>query len=200
MTLMDDTPTANAETRAWLAREGLDGSTAPAEPPPPSDGAEEDHAAATLAQAVRQEEATAVSGGLAASSGRNGASAPARDVFTLARSELTQGRAQRAIELLVAELARERSPRGQFVRQTQVAYVMVESGLESVARPILERLVAQIDERKLEEWEAGALVAQPMALLCRVIDKAGGAADPQRAALYLRVCRLDPLQALALQR
>jgi hypothetical protein len=37
-------------------------------------------------------------------------------------------------------------------------------------------------------------------LLCRVIDKAGGAPDAQRAALYLRVCRLDPLQALALQR
>jgi type VI secretion system protein ImpA len=56
-----------------------------------------------------------------------------------------------------------------------------------------------IDERTLEDWEAGPLVAQPMALLCRVID---GLEDSygvdQRRELYLRVCRLDPLQAISL--
>jgi type VI secretion system protein ImpA len=87
------------------------------------------------------------------------------------------------------------------VRQTQMAWVMVEGNLAAVARPILEKLVAEIDERSLESWEAGPLVAQPMALLCRVIDKLeDGYAEDQRKELYLRVCRLDPLQAIALQR
>ena len=61
--------------------------------------------------------------------------------------------------------------------------------------------MAEIDERQLENWESGPLVAQPMALLCRVIDKLEDSyAADQRNELYLRVCRLDPLQAIALQR
>jgi len=121
-----------------------------------------------------------------------------RDPFATARGELAQGRPNRAIELLLAELARERSPRGRFVRQTQIAYVMVEAGLDAVARPILEKLVSTIDDRSLEDWESGPLVAQPMALLCRVLDRMGESGD--RDSLYLRICRLDPLQAIALQR
>jgi hypothetical protein len=40
-----------------------------------------------------------------------------------------------------------------------------------------------------------------MALLCRVIDRLqDDDAAAQRYQLYLRVCRLDPLQAIALQR
>jgi type VI secretion system protein ImpA len=100
---------------------------------------------------------------------------------------------------MVAQHSRERSPRGRFVRQTQVAYLMVEAGLEAVARPMLERLVQIIDERSLEDWESGPLVAQPMALLCRVYDKLEVRED-DRDELYLRVCRLDPLQALGLRR
>jgi type VI secretion system protein ImpA len=86
------------------------------------------------------------------------------------------------------------------VRQTQIAYVMVEAGLDAVARPILEKLVSTIDERSLEDWEAGPLVAQPMALLCRVIDRMDGEGSDTRNELYLRICRLDPLQAIALPR
>ena len=62
-------------------------------------------------------------------------------------------------------------------------------------------VVSVIDERSLEDWEAGPLVAQPMALLCRVIDRLEDSyAAERRNELYLRVCRLDPLQAMALQR
>ena len=84
--------------------------------------------------------------------------------------------------------------------ETQLAFVMVEAGMHAVARPILEQLVKVVDERALEAWEAGPLVAQPMALLVRVIDALeDGDAYEQRRELYLRVCRLDPLQAIALQ-
>lgn len=203
---MDDAPTANGETQDWLDAQGLgarDGEGAP-----PSDGngvgasdSEVVDQTEALAAALAEEDATSEHGGLRTGPRRRastGHAAAARDPFATARAELAQGRPNRAIELLLAELARERSPRGRFVRQTQIAYVMVEAGLDAVARPILEKLVSTIDERSLEDWESGPLVAQPMALLCRVLDRIGdGSGD--RDGLYLRICRLDPLQAIALQ-
>jgi type VI secretion system protein ImpA len=213
MTLMDDTPTANGETREWLTAEGITAEAAEAaaeahahdsastsdesagdEDSPTDDGTE------ALEEALDEEEATASNGGFAKAPVRRSRSrTAAADPFTTARNELALGRPNRAIELMVAQHARERSPRGRFVRQTQVAYLMVEAGLEAVARPMLERLVQIIDERSLEDWETGPLVAQPMALLCRVYD-ALEVREDDREELYLRVCRLDPLQALGLRR
>ncbi|HEX4683845.1 MAG TPA: type VI secretion system domain-containing protein, partial [Gemmatimonadaceae bacterium] len=206
MMLMDDTPTANADTQSWLASEGLvRGASAAAAVTDTSDSDIGDQTA-SLVEGIVEDDATSEPGGLRAGARRRDppsnkvASAP-RDPFSLARNELAQGRPNRAIELLTSEHARERSPRGRFVRQTQIAYVMVESGLDAAARPILESLARTIEERRLEEWEAGPLLAQPLALLCRVAAKLDGgiAADPNNE-LYQRVCRLDPLQAIALQR
>ena len=208
MTLMDDAPTANRETRDWLDAQGI-GSPESGNGTAANSGADAADSeildqTASLAAALGEEDATSEHGGLRSGVRRRTASARSagaaeRDPFVTARGELAQGRPNRAIELLVSELARERSPRGRFVRQTQVAYVMVEAGLDAVARPILEKLISTIDERGLEDWESGPLVAQPMALLCRVLDRLGdGSGD--RDGLYLRICRLDPLQAIALQR
>lgn len=212
MTLMDDTPTANGETREWLAAEGITADAA-AE----ADAAHDDQQPAhersddeadspaddgtdALEEALEEEEASAANGGFAKAPVRRARiRTAAADPFTAARHELALGRPNRAIELMVAQHARERSPRGRFVRQTQVAYLMVEAGLAAVARPMLERLVQIIDERSLEDWESGPLVAQPMALLCRVYD-ALEVREDDREELYLRVCRLDPLQALGLRR
>jgi type VI secretion system protein ImpA len=201
MTLMDDTPTANGETREWLASEDLlpppaDETAVPVEGEESADVEAED-GADVMMDALDDDHRTAENGGLAKMR-RGRPRVVGRDPFELARNELAQGRPNRAIELLVTELQRERSPRGHFVRQTQIAYIMVEAGLDAVAHPILQRLIETIDEKGLEQWEAGALVAQPMALMCRVIDRTDGDAS-ERYQLYLRVCRLDPLQALALQ-
>jgi type VI secretion system protein ImpA len=199
VTLMDDTPTANAETRAWLAgiRAGGRGGVAGADPEADvalSDGSE------ALDAALQAEGA----GDALAARARGGAvRAPAAfggppDAFQLARAELARGRANRAVEILVAELERERSARGRFVRQTQIAHVMVEAGLEAVAKPILDTLLEVIEEKSLADWEAGPLVAQPLALMCRVMDRLELDEDERREH-YLKVCRLDPLQAIALQ-
>jgi len=207
MTLMDDAPTANGETQDWLDSQGIGKPAANGSPSSERNGATAPDTEITdqldaLTVALAEEDATSEHGGLRSGPRRRTAASsttPPRDPFTIARGEIAQGRPNRAIELLVAELARERSPRGRFVRQTQIAYVMVEAGLDAVARPILEKLVSTIDERSLEDWESGPLVAQPMSLLCRVLDRLGdGSGD--RDGLYLRICRLDPLQAIALQR
>jgi type VI secretion system protein ImpA len=205
MTLMDDTPTANEETRDWLVAEGLE---APAGASTQTHGGEPhsvgsgdsspDNAADVLADALEDDSAAAQQGGFSRARAIRRSVPRGRDAFDAACAELAQNRPNKAIELLMAELARDQSARGRMVRQTQIAYVMVEAGLDTVAQPILQRLIETIDERNLEQWESGPLVAQPMALMCRVLDRAGGD-ETARHELYLRVCRLDPLQALSLQ-
>lgn len=164
MTLMDDTPTANAETRAWLRDRVL--------------GVDE-------AVPVHASE--------------NGDARPRRtgggDARALAAAEVKAGRPERAIELLMRDLAQEKSKRGRFLAQTQLASTMVEAGHDAVAIPILEELLAHIESHRLEEWEAGEIVAQPMAIMYRVLGRTGGD-ESMRQSLYLRICRLDPLQAI----
>lgn len=197
MTLMDDTPTANSETQAWMAAEQLLAGASEATEARAAESSADATAPAfdeTLVQeALVQDASTSKHGGLSAGPRRR----PAPDPYDLAKAEVQQGRPKRAIELLLAEIAREQSPRGRFLRQTQLAYIMVESGLDTVARPILERLVSTIDERRLEEWESGPLVAQPMSLLVRVMDRANETQTSERYQLYLRICRLDTMQAMA---
>src|SRR5690606_14342895 len=88
--LADDSPTANAETRAWLRENGLVPEGGPAvdeDVPPPRPRSRVD----TLERARE-----------------------------LARS----GKPERAVELLMAEAAQERSPRGRFLRRTQAAALL----------------------------------------------------------------------------
>lgn len=165
MTLMDDTPTANAETRAWLR------STLPADPEPSA-------------------------GGDAIAGSEDSAEPRGRDPFSLATAEVRAGRADRAIALLMREASREKTSRGRFMMQAQLAKIMVDAGHENVAMPILEQLIADVETHKLEEWEAGEVVAAPMALLYRVLEKTDGDSST-RQSLYLRICRLDPIQAIS---
>ncbi|HEX4933368.1 MAG TPA: type VI secretion system protein TssA [Gemmatimonadaceae bacterium] len=196
MTLMDDTPTANAETQEWLEQQQVlpqeaapEAEAAAEEAPPPAIDE------AVVEEALVQEASSSKHGGLAAGPRRR----PAPDPFELAKAEVRQGRAKKGYELLLAEVGREQSERGRFLRQVQLAFLMVEAGMDTVARPILERLVATVDEKSLEQWEAGPLVAQPMALLIRVLDRAGETESSERYQLYQRICKLDTLQAMALQ-
>lgn len=167
MTLMDDTPTANAETRAWLR------ATIPM-----------DH------------EAVAADGDAPAAAADEPQEPRARDPLALANAEVRAGRADRAIALLMREASREKTSRGRFMMQAQLARIMVDAGHENVAMPILEQLIADIESHKLEEWEAGEVVAAPMALLYRVLEKTDGDSST-RQSLYLRICRLDPIQAIS---
>jgi type VI secretion system protein ImpA len=114
-----------------------------------------------------------------------------------AKELVRAGKLQPAIELLVAAAAQERGPRGRFLRRTQAAGLMVDAGLERVAMPILRELIEQIEQHQLERWESGEVVAQPLALLYRCLERTGE--DPHGCEeLYLRICRLDPLQAIRL--
>jgi type VI secretion system protein ImpA len=117
---------------------------------------------------------------------------PVDNAMELARA----GRTEDAIAVIQAQLAQERSARGRFYRKTRLAAVLVESGQEAIALPILQDLAAEIEAHKLEDWESGDMVAEPLALLYRCLRKLNGDAALLES-LYVRICRLDPLQALS---
>jgi type VI secretion system protein ImpA len=168
LALMDDTATANAETRAWLQNGGLIAAAA--------DGAE---------PVARSESAAPES------RPRFG-----RAAFDRAMDEVRAGQPQKGIELLMREAEQEKSSRARFLRRSEAAQIMVDGGLEAVALPILKELLEQIEAHKLEDWEAGDAVARPMGLLYRCLDKLGGDTE-MKDNLYRQICRLDPVQAMA---
>ena len=159
MTLMDDTPTANAETRAWLEQAGI----------VPADGAE-------LPAPVL----------------------PAGAAEERARARAAAGEPHKAVEILSAAAAGERSARARFLLRARAAEVMVDAEMETVALPILRELAEQSQRHALDEWEAGDVAARPLATLYRCLEKTGDGAG-ERDALYLRICRLDPLLAIRLR-
>jgi type VI secretion system protein ImpA len=105
------------------------------------------------------------------------------------------GRIEDAVALLARQVEQERSLRGRFRLRTQLCSILVEAGREKIAQPILEELLEQVDAFKLDEWESGPVVAEPMALLIRVLQKFD-TGEETREKLYLRICRLDPNLAM----
>jgi type VI secretion system protein ImpA len=170
-TLMDDTPTANAETRAWIR----DAVMAPA-----AGGRE------TSVAPFEEAESEAVR--------PSGEPAPP-DTFTLALEAARGGRSDEAIQLLANEIPQQRSGRARFQRKLQLAQICMITKHEALARPILEELAASIHEHRLEDWEAAETISQPLAMLYRCLDKLDG--DPAvKQKLYAQISRLDPIQAL----
>lgn len=169
-TLADDTPTANAETQAWLKE------IAPVQP---ADGLQ---AAPSMDGAKPAEPAA-------------GEPLPP-DAFQIAMNAARSGDVQQAIEILSREIAHERSGRARFQRKIQLAQICISTGHEAIAYPILNEMSDEIEHRRLEEWEAAEVLAHPLALLYRCMNQLDVDAESKRK-LYARICRLDPVQALA---
>lgn len=167
-TLMDDSPTANRETAQWL-QEGI------------------------LVGLDEEQEAAAQAAG--PSPKRHGGDR--RDALARAMVQVRAGNPQRAIELLLDAATREESARERFLRRSEAAQIMVQQGMEGVALPILREMLDQVERHQLEDWEAGATVARSLALLYQCLDRLQE--DPGvKQELYLRICRLDPMQGMSL--
>jgi len=171
--LMDDTPAANAETQAWLQESIL--------PPPPAPPGETEFVAAAVVPSMEAAKT-------------NGEKPP--EVIELAMKAARAGRVQEAIAMLTKDIGQERTGRGRFQRQIQLANIFLATKHEAIAYPILMELAEEIDRRKLEEWEDASVVAQPLALLYRCAEKLGRD-DAEKQKIYQKLCRLDPAQALA---
>lgn len=164
LTLMDDSPTANSETRSWLQEAGI---------------LEVDEEALEEARKRRKR------------------IRPSRSPSDRAWDRVRAGHPREGIQILMDRANQEKSARARFLLHSQAARIMVDAGLESVAMPILNEMLQEIEEHTLEEWEDGETVALPLGLLYRCMTKLDS--DPQgRDQLYQRVCRLDPVHAMQL--
>ena len=170
-TLMDETPAANAETRAWLV---------------------------TLSQAPA---AASVSGdgasGKSVSSNGLGSRWPGQptDAYVAALQALREGQERKAFEILQQDIARKRSGRERFRRRMQLVEICASTNKSNVAQPILDDLAAAIENHKLDDWEDPGLVASALATLMKMSVKIQADKAAQQK-LFERICRLDPAQAL----
>jgi len=167
-TLMDDTPAANNETRNWI-RELLK---------EPAEGA-----------------ATAAGPEVEVSNGVPRWQRQFVDSQLLAKEALRIGQPDKAIDLMSQELSRQRSARGRFQRRIQFVELCVSAGKDAIVQPILEDLIATIDNHKLEEWEDKAVIASALVTIARASKKIQADAK-EKQKYFERVCRLDPVQAL----
>ena len=170
-TLMDETPVANAETRAWLVSlvQG------PSEP-------------AAVSEAPLR--ASASSNGM----GSRWPGQPT-DAYASALQALREGQERKAFEILQQDIARKRSGRERFRRRMQLVEICASTNKANVAQPILDDLAAAIELHKLDEWEDPGVVASALATIMKMSTKIQ-ADKAQQQKLFERICRLDPAQAL----
>ena len=173
-TLNDDTPTANPETQRWLEEMVIP------KPPEPIVVVQETPAPEPVYAAPHDSE-------------EPGEEAPP-DVLDIAKDLIRRGQLPQAIQLLVRDAAQQPSGRARFQRRLQVAQLCVSAGQSKVAHPVLEELVKEIDQRRLEEWEASDMIAPPMALLLKCLDPS--TSNGVREALFAKLCRIDPTAAM----
>lgn len=170
--LLDDTPAANPETKAWL--QGL--------------------STAAHASPTEEEEASAETRAM-----RNGAPtwlAPAVDAYTLAQDALASGQEEKAFAIMRVEVAKQRSGRRRFRRTMQMIELAIAAGKDGIAQPLLEDIAAMIEAHKLDAWEDPEQIASDLTKLMKYSKKIqGSASDKQK--LFERICRLDPVQALS---
>jgi type VI secretion system protein ImpA len=170
-TLDDDTPAANHETQAWLYDLLNEPETAPQPtkaPPLP-----EVHFSDKPAWSKRY-----------------------TDPYTLALEAMRASQPSRAIQILQEEIDRQASGRGRFHRQLQLAQICLAAGKDTIAQPLLDDIAAAIETHKLDDWEESELVAGALAFLIQTSKKLQADAKAKQA-VFERICRLDPVQALS---
>ncbi len=173
LTLLDDTPTANAETIQWIDTDVIIAAA-------PSDNVDSYSSAPVSTPASDELGATP-------------------DAWELAQQALRSGRVREAVEMIDRECKTERSGRSRFLRKTQLAQIFIDSGNEPMALPGLEQLASEIDSRGLEDWEPSETIAHPLTLLYRCLSRTDRE-SPEVKKLYAKLCRLDPVAAMSLLR
>jgi len=169
--LLDDTPAANPETRAWLNELNQ---TAPPVPDVQNDGTEPPKANHDGLPSWLEKQA---------------------DPYIRAQEAVKDGQSGRAFEIMQKEIARQRSGRGRFQRTLQLVQICMDGGNESIAQPFIDDLAAAIEAHKLEGWEENEMVAAALATILKVSKKMQANAA-ERDKLFERICRLDPARAL----
>jgi type VI secretion system protein ImpA len=172
VSLLDDTPAANSETRAWLQE--LVAET----PNPAGDGA----AAAADAPVVENYSAP-------------GWHRKFADSYDVASEALKAGQPEKAIDTMTKEVERQLTGRGQFFRKLQLVEICIAAGKTAAAQPIIDDLLASIENNHLETWENPKTIAKALVLIYKNSEKVQ-ADESEKQRLFQKVVRLDPVQAI----
>ncbi len=172
MTLMDDTPTANKETQEWL----------------------KEFAAPMVVEKEPEVSFPEMPEEVAKEPGFGEEAPP--DPRELAQNALRDGRPDEAMAILAREIGQVKSGRERFRRRVELAEICLASERAAIALPILQDIAAEIEKRRLEEWEAPETVAHALVLLYRCLTMLDRPPE-EKQPVYQRICRLDPVQAMA---
>lgn len=171
VSLLDDTPAANAETRAWLQELVVESPTPAAEGEAPADApVAENHSAPGWHRKFA-------------------------DSYDLAQAAMKAGQPEKAIDLMTQEVGIQLTGRGQFFRKLQLAQICIAAGKTAVAQPIIDDLAASIENNHLESWEDPKTVAKALVMIIKNSEKVL-ADDAEKQKLFQKVVRLDPVQAI----
>ena len=183
VSLLDDTPAANSETRAWLQELAAETPSPAPEGAPAPDGTSAGEGAPAAEAPVIENHSTP------------GWHRKFVDSYDLANEALKTGQTEKAIDTMMHEVDRQLTGRGQFFRKLQLAEICVAAGKPEIAQPIIEDLAASIENNHLEAWENPKTIAKALVMIMKNSQRVqNDEAEKQR--LFQKVVRLDPVQAI----
>jgi type VI secretion system protein ImpA len=114
------------------------------------------------------------------------------DLIETAKSLVEEGQVQQALRLLSGDAETISVGRLRYIRNLQIADLCLQGGYPQIAVPILQRLIGEAEERRLESWESREFVARPYALLLGCASKV----ELDEIGIFTRLCNIDPVAAL----
>jgi type VI secretion system protein ImpA len=174
----DDTPTASPETRQWI-----DAEVRLSESSPPM---LEKGAVSEAPQALPGRVSTAEAASVQSET----------DVRMQADALAANGDLAGSIQLLMMDAAASPARRISFRQRLHASRLCLAHGQKVVARRLLEQLLAEADEYRLEVWEGSHLMGEVMVLLLQSLDEQE---ESERGALLGRLCQVDPARALSVE-
>jgi type VI secretion system ImpA family protein len=181
--LDDGTPCASQKTKDWIQRACL------------IDAPQADSDIAAQATIQRQDRAAiSLEPGNGSPSDPDSALA-STTIWDQAQVLCRDGRLNEAIALMVQAVRMASSGRERFLRTLEQAELFLWCNRPNLALPLLELLAQRIDELHLDEWEDASLCAR---VLSRLFECIRGRDDSRAAAIYSRLCQIDPGEALLL--
>jgi type VI secretion system protein ImpA len=176
----DDTPIASRETKQWIETEILPKEESEQE----SQEAVEPKALEPLPEPEHRPAVPVVEEAL--------------DVLAKAEALAASGDVVGSIQTLMQDAATSSARRVSFQRRLQAARLCMARSQKMIASRILQQLLIEVDEHRLELWEGAQLVGEVIALLWQSLD-ANEDQEGERKALLTRLCRIDPARALGLE-
>ncbi len=112
------------------------------------------------------------------------------------RRPCASGSSRKQSRFYSAKWSAPRSGRARFLRKMQLARVCLAAGKDAIAQILLDDVAAAIDTHKLDDWEDREMIAGALVFLVQSSKKIQADAKAKQA-LFERICRLDPVQALS---